>query len=90
MKIRDVERSRGLGDVYKRQIEYRVKSVFGDEELTVVLSVLDPKPVTKGSMLHFVSEVNREPLVKMFVDKPDAATFNAFVETLVNLSLIHI
>jgi len=65
-------------------IEYRVKSVFGDEELTVVLSVLDPKPVTKGSMLHFVSEVNREPLVKMFVDKPDAATFNAFVETLIN------
>ena len=63
-------------------IQYRVKSPFGEEELVVVLSVLDPEPVVVGSMLHFVSEVNREGLVKLFIDKPDPETFNAFVTTL--------
>ena len=64
-------------------VDYRIKSPLGGaEELSVVLSVLDPEPVVDGSMLHFVSEVNREPLVKLFIDRPDADTFNAFVDTL--------
>ena len=62
-------------------IEYRISSHFGDEELSVVLSVLSPEPVVDGSMMYFVSEVNREALIKLFVDLPDAETFAAFVRT---------
>ncbi len=63
-------------------IEYRISSPFGNEELSVVLSVLSPEPVIDGSMLYFVSEVNREALIKLFVDLPDAETFERFVKTM--------
>ena len=33
-------------------IEYRIKSQFGDEELSVVLSVLAPEPVIELSLIH--------------------------------------
>jgi len=63
-------------------IEYRMSGPFGDEELTVVLSTLSPEPVQDGSMLYFVSGINREPLIKLFVDLPDADSFAEFVNTL--------
>jgi len=59
-------------------IEYRMSGPFANEELTVVLSVLAPEPVVDGEMVYFVSEVNREPLVKLFNNLPDAATFTEF------------
>ena len=62
-------------------IEYRISSPFGDEALSVVLSVLSPEPVVDGAMLYFLSEVNREALVKLFVDLPTAEEFDAFVST---------
>ena len=62
-------------------IEYRISSPFGDEELSVVLSVLSPEPVVDGSMMYFLSGVNREALIKLFVDLPDVDTFSSFVET---------
>ncbi len=63
-------------------IEYRISSPFGDEELTVVLSALSPEPVVDGPMMYFLSEINREALIKLFVDLPDAETFAEFVRTL--------
>ena len=63
-------------------IEYRISSPFGDEALSVVLSVLSPEPVVDGLMMYFLSEVNREALIKLFVDLPDADTFAGFVRTL--------
>ena len=63
-------------------IEYRISSPLGEEELTVVLSVLSPEPVVDGSMMYFLSEVNKEALIKLFVDLPDAETFDEFVQTL--------
>ena len=62
-------------------IEYRITSPFSDEELSVVLSVLSPEPVVDGPTMYFLSEVNREALIKLFVDLPDAETFAAFVQT---------
>ncbi|OED38845.1 hypothetical protein AB833_18080 [Chromatiales bacterium (ex Bugula neritina AB1)] len=62
-------------------IEYRIKSQFADEELSVVLSVLSPEPVVDGSMMYFLSAVNREALIKLFIDLPDAETFAKFVRT---------
>ncbi len=63
-------------------IEYRISSPLGDEELSVVLSVLSPVPVLDGPMMHFLSEVNREALIKLFVDLPDAKEFAEFVRTI--------
>lgn len=63
-------------------IDYRMSGPMGDEELTVVLSALSPEPVRDGSMLYFVSGVNREPLIKLFVDLPDADSFATFVSHL--------
>ena len=62
-------------------IEYRINSQFANEELSVVLSVLNPEPVVDGPMMYFLSEVNREALIKLFVDLPDAQTFTKFVST---------
>lgn len=63
-------------------INYRMSGPMGDEELSVVLSALSPEPVRDGMMLYFVSGVNREPLIKLFVDLPDAQSFSNFVSTL--------
>jgi len=63
-------------------IEYQISSPFGDEQLSVVLSVLSPEPVVDGSMMYFVSVVNREALIKLFVDLPNAEEFAEFVRTL--------
>jgi len=63
-------------------VDYRISSPFGDEELSVVLSVLSPEPVVDEQMMYFVSEVNREALLKLFVDLPDAQTFASFIDTL--------
>jgi len=62
-------------------IDYKISSRFANEELTVALSVLTPEPVVDGSMLYFVSAVNREALIKLFIDLPDAETFAEFVRT---------
>ncbi len=63
-------------------INYRMSGPMGDEELSVVLSALSAEPVRDGSMLYFVSGVNREPLIKLFIDLPDAESFAAFTSNL--------
>lgn len=67
-----------VGDV----VNYRIKTPLGKEELSVVFSVLKFEPVISGSMLSFVSRVNGEALVELFLNKPDKETFEAFVSTM--------
>ena len=61
-------------------VNVHIDMPFLEKEFTVVLAILIPEPVVKGSTLAFVSAVNREPLIEMFVDKPNPEEFNAFVE----------
>ena len=61
-------------------VNVHIDMPFLEKEFTVVLSILIPEPVVKGSTLAFVSAVNREPLIEMFVDKPNPEEFEAFVE----------
>ena len=78
------------------ELHYTIQSVLKSESLSVVLCVLDADPVVSGSMLSFVSRVNREPLVELFIDRPDKASFDAFVGTMQsriteeNFSRLHI
>jgi hypothetical protein len=64
------------------EVQYTIQSPLKSESLSVVLCVLDPEPVISGSTLAFVSQVNREPLVELFLDKPDKETFDQFVGTM--------
>jgi len=78
---KDTQRGSREFELVDDSIEYRISSPFGEENLSVVLSVLSPEPVVDGDMMYFVSEVNREALIKMFIDLPDAKTFAEFVRT---------
>jgi hypothetical protein len=64
------------------EVRYTIKSSLRTDSLSVVLNVLDPEPVRSGSTLSFVSRVNREPLVELFLDKPDRETFDQFVSSM--------
>ena len=60
-----------------------MKSPFKKEEtLTVMLSVLNEEPVISKSLLEFTSRVNNEPLVSLYLAKPNPEEFNAFVNLL--------
>ncbi|MEJ2620812.1 MAG: hypothetical protein P8163_11240 [Candidatus Thiodiazotropha sp.] len=64
-------------------IDIRIKAPFKKEEtLTVMLTVLDPEPVISQSALHFNSRVNGEPLISMFLGKPNTDQFNDFVNAI--------
>lgn len=64
------------------EIHYTIDSPLRNDSLSVALHVLDARPETRDSMLAFVSQVNREPLIELFLDEPDKKTFTQFVEVL--------
>ena len=64
------------------EIQYSSQALNSSDSLVVVLSVLNPEPVISGSTLSFVSEVNKEPLVEFFLDKPDKETFEQFISVM--------
>ena len=64
-------------------VNIHIKSPFKkDETLTVMLAVLNVEPVISQSRLEFTSRVNNEALVSLYLAKPNAAEFNAFVNLL--------
>lgn len=68
-----------LGD---DEIHYTIKSPFKTSSLSVLYDVLNAEPVISGSTLSFISDVNKEPLVELFLNKPDKETFDQFVKNL--------
>lgn len=64
-------------------VNVRIKSPFNQEQtLTVMLTVLNPEPVINKAALEFTSRVNNEPLLSLFLAKPNPQEFNAFVSLL--------
>ena len=64
------------------EIQCSIKSPFKTDSLSVLFDVLEPKPIISGSTLSFFSKVNKEPLVELFLNKPDKETFDQFVKEL--------
>ncbi len=65
-----------IGDV----INLRLKKPFKDERIkTVMLAMIDPKPVINKSILEFHSRVPCNPLLALFINKPNKQEFDAFV-----------
>ena len=53
-----------------------------EESLTVMLTVLNKEPIISKSALEFTSRVNNEPLLTLYLAKPNPEEFNAFVNLL--------
>lgn len=54
----------------------------GKKVLDFVLATLNPDPVLNKDRLEFYGRVKCGPMLSLFVDKPDPASYNAFVDTL--------
>ena len=64
------------------EIQCTIKSPFKTNTLNVLFGVLEPEPIISGSTLSFISKVNKEPLVELFLNKPNKEEFDLFVESL--------
>jgi len=64
-------------------VNVRINKPFKEEEkFTVDLSILNPEPVFKESYLEFHSRIKCGALIALYLNKPNAEEFNAFVSTL--------
>ena len=64
------------------EVRVRIKSLFHKKELAVTLAILNPEPVVNNARLEFYSRVKCGPLLSLYLNKPNAREFNAFVEAL--------
>ena len=69
-------------EIIDDSVRVHIKSPFKEETLSVFLTVLNPEPVITKSRLEFNSRVNGEPLISLYLAKPSAKEFNAFVSVL--------
>ena len=62
-------------------INVKITSLLkGKKELDIDLAILNPEPVISKTQLHFHSRVKCGPLISLYLDKPNANEFNAFVD----------
>ena len=69
-------------EIVGNEVKVRIKTPFKNETFTEVLSILNPEPIVNKSYLEFHSRVKCGPLLSLFLDKPNAEEFNAFVDVL--------
>jgi hypothetical protein len=63
-------------------VNVRIKRLFKEERLTVGLSTVNPEPVVNNTYLEFHSRAKPEPVLSLFLNKPNAEQFNTFVDLL--------
>ena len=64
------------------EVRVRIKSLFHNKARTVTLAILNPEPVVNNGRLEFYGRVKCGPLLSLYLNKPNAREFNAFVEAL--------
>jgi len=69
-------------EIIEDTVYVRIKGLLKEEKLTVGLSILNPEPVVNGSELEFHSRSRNGPMLSLFLNKPNAEEFNAFVDVL--------
>jgi hypothetical protein len=69
-------------EIIDEAVNVRFRTLFSRKELSVVLTILNPDPVIEAPYLHFHSRVKCDPLLSLYLNKPNPAEFNAFVEEL--------
>ncbi len=68
-------------------VNVRIKTPFKEKKISVSLVILNPEPVINQSMLEFHSRVKCGPLLSLYLNKPNAEEFNAFVEAVKDKAL---
>ncbi|MDW3095481.1 MAG: hypothetical protein R8G33_07410 [Gammaproteobacteria bacterium] len=64
-------------------IKIKVSSLLDEnKDFEVELAMIDPEPIISKSRLEFHSRVKCRPLISLFLNKPNAPEFNAFVDDL--------
>jgi len=64
-------------------IKIKVSSLLDEnKDFEVELAMIDPEPIISKSRLEFHSRVRCRPLISLFLNKPNAQEFNAFVDAL--------
>lgn len=69
-------------EIVNDAVYVHIKRPLKEEKSTVGLSTLNPEPVVNNSCLDFYAHGKTEPLLSLFLNKPDAEQFNAFVDAL--------
>lgn len=69
-------------EILEDSVQVRISSLRRVEKLTVSLAIINPVPVVNEQFLEFHSRVNADPLLELFMEVPNASTFNAFVDEL--------
>ena len=63
-------------------VNVRLKTPFKEEKVSVMLTILNPDPEVNESFLEFHGRVKCSPLLSLWINKPNAEEFNAFVDEL--------
>lgn len=73
-------------EIIEDTVYVRIKGLLKEEKLTVGLSTLNPEPVINGPVLEFHGlasrGANREPVLTLLLNNPNADEFNTFVDAL--------
>ena len=69
-------------DLLDDEVRVRITTPFKEKELSVPLAILNPEPVINKSQLDFHSRVKCGPMFSLYLNKPNAEEFNAFVDAL--------
>lgn len=69
-------------ELLDEEIRLKIKSPFKSKTNSVPYVILNPEPVTTGSLLEFHSKVKCGPLLSFYIDKPNKEEFTAFIAEL--------
>jgi len=61
-------------------IHAEIRTMGKEQKMTVSLAVLNPEPVLRDDCLEFHSRVKADVLLSFYLDRPDAKSFNRFVD----------
>jgi hypothetical protein len=69
-------------EIVDDSINVRIKALFKEEKISVMLMGLNPDPIINGPFLEFHSRVQNGPILALLLNRPCVETFNRFVNEL--------
>lgn len=66
-------------ELIDEEVHVRIKTPLQKKTKVVELAILNPEPVVNAPFLEFHSRVKCGPLLSLYIDKPDKASFASFV-----------
>ncbi len=64
-------------------VKVKINSLLDEnKDFEVELAMINPEPIISKSRLEFHSRVKCRPLISLYLNKPNAEEFNAFVDAI--------